>query len=195
MRLTPSLQSETIADVAPSYKVVMFGNSLIEGGGSWNQKLGRDDVKNSGRGGFTTSHFVWLLEKQVIRYQPEIVILEGGINDIGVGIPIDRIKQNYQSMVDTLLSKNIDLVLQLIIYTDQGNEAQNNDQRRMIDEINHFLKDLATTRNISYIDMNPLLSEKGRLKKTYTTDGVHLTDEAYKIWSEEIKKQLKIKKI
>ena len=66
----------------------MFGNS-ITANGKWGDGLNRLDVKNSGTGGFTTSHFVWTINDQVLQYHPKICFLEGGINDIGVGIPLD----------------------------------------------------------------------------------------------------------
>ncbi len=40
--------------------IVLFGDSIIKGG-KWNDLLGRSDVKNSGFGGFTTSHLRWLI--------------------------------------------------------------------------------------------------------------------------------------
>lgn len=178
----------TLDNALNKYKIVMFGNSLIENGKDWNQKLNRNDVKNSGRGGFTTSHFVWLLDDHVIKYQPKICILEGGVNDMGVGIPIERIKQNYQNMVDRLLEKNITPVLNGVFYVNQESETENVAKAGMIDEINTFLEQLAASKNIPYIDLNPQLSENKRLKKEFTTDGVHLTEAAYKIWAEDIDK-------
>ena len=192
MKLTTGSSSDNDVN---DYNVVMFGNSLIEGGGNWNEKLGRSDVRNSGRGGFTTSHFVWLLNDHVMKYKPEICFLEGGINDMGVGIPADRIKQNYQHMVDRLLENNIIPVINGVLYVNQENEKENEEKAKMIDDVNAFLKQLAASKNIIYIDLNPQLSENKRLKKEFTTDGVHLTPAAYKIWSEEIKKVIRSKNI
>ncbi len=192
VRLTPA--GEGSAEAQGNYKVVMFGNSLIEGGGNWNEKLGRNDVRNSGRGGFTTSHFVWLLDDHVIKFQPEVCVLEGGINDMGVGISAERIKQNYQNMVDRLLEKNIAPILTGVFYVSQENDSDNADKAAMIDEVNAFLQELAKSKKIAYIDINPQLSENKRLKKQFTTDGVHLTEVAYNIWAEEIKKVLNSKK-
>lgn len=195
LRLTPENIAINSKNKAKSYNVVMFGNSLIAEGGNWNEKLKRKDVKNSGHGGFTTSHFVWLLNNDVIKYNPRLCFLEGGINDIGIGIPVERIKQNLQSIVDTLLAHNIMPVLQLILYTNQGNDVENLQQQKTIDEINAFLKALSASRKITYLDMNPKLSSNNRLRKEYTTDGVHLTSKAYEIWTDEINRILKINKI
>lgn len=180
-----SKQTDSFQASAP---IIMFGNSLIEMGGNWNQRLGRTDIINSGRGGFTTSHFVWLLNEQVIDKKPKLCFLEGGINDLGVGIPLDRIKQNYLDMVDRLMKNQIKVVLMAVLHTNFGTETNREIER--ISEINAFIKQLAETNNLAYFDLNPLLAANQILKKEYTTDGVHLTDDAYRIWSNELIKLL-----
>jgi len=91
-------------------RIVMFGDSIIKMG-NWSELLGREDIKNAGFPRFTTSHLVWLIHDNVIVEKPEICFLEGGINDIGVGIPLSRIKKNYTSLIDTLLAnKNSQIV-------------------------------------------------------------------------------------
>lgn len=192
VKLTPVVDPQPTSDVC---EIVMFGNSLVEGGENWKGKLSRDDVRSSGKGGFTTSHFVWLLDEQVIKHQPKICFLEGGINDIGVGIPLGRIKQNYQSMVDALLDNNIIPVLQSVLYVNQPEEQDNVSKAQEIDEVNAFLQKMAKSKGIIYIDLNAQLSDNKRLKKEFTTDGIHLTGDAYKIWSDEVKKVLDSKGI
>lgn len=177
------------------YTIVMFGNS-ITANGQWDTGLGRSDVKNSGTGGFTTSHFVWIMKDQVLKYQPKVCFLEGGINDIGVGIPLERTFKNYESLVDTLLSHHIIPVLQSTLYVNfTNNEKENIHHNQMVESLNAYLKKLAASRNIEYIELNNDLSYNHRLKKEYTTDGVHVNDAAYMIWFAELKKVLKRKGI
>ena len=49
----------------------MFGNSLT-GNGKWSG-LQRIDVKNCGTGGFTTSHFVWIINDKVLSNRNNIM--------------------------------------------------------------------------------------------------------------------------
>lgn len=178
-----------------SYNIVMFGNS-ITANGKWDTGLGRADVKNSGTGGFTTSHFVWIIQDQVLTYQPDICFLEGGINDIGVGIPLERIYQNYQSLIDTLLSHKIIPVLQSTLFVNfPDNEKENNHHNQMVENLNTFLQSLAKSRKIEFMDLNQYFSENNRLKIEFTTDGVHLNEAAYKIWYAALEEVLKSKGI
>ena len=174
-----------------TYKIVMLGNSFTSRG-HWNYDLKRTDIKNSGVGGNTTSQYVGLLKKTVIKYQPEICFIEGGTNDIGLGIPLSRTFKNYESIVDTLLEFKIEPVIQSTFYVNQPGDSVVNSK---IDSLNLFLTELASKRNVIFLNMNSLLSENKRLKSEFSKDGVHINDKAYKIWINEIRRILAIKDI
>jgi alpha-glucosidase len=165
--------------------IVLFGDSIIKGG-EWNDLLDRNDVKNSGFGGFTTSHLRWLIEKNVIEYDPKICFVEGGINDIAVGIPLERIKTNYKSLIDTLISNDITPIVQSTLY-----QVDNPESKIMVDSLNNFLIDYCNQKSIRYLDINSKLSTDNGLKPEYSTDGTHITESAYLIWGKEIQKILK----
>lgn len=169
--------------------IVMFGNS-ITARGNWNALLNRTDVINSGVAGYTTSHFVWIIKESVIDYSPKICFIEGGINDLGVGIPISRTYHNIQVIVNTLKFYKIIPVLQSTIYT-QNDSIMN----LRVDSLNNLIKDYAMQNGIDYIDLNASLSQNKRLRKEYSADGIHLTGYAYKPWGTEVSKILKKYKI
>lgn len=191
IRLSPEGEP---AEYQENPNIIMFGNSIIAGA-DWNELLERTDVRNSGRSGFTTSHYVMIMEDQVIKYRPDLCFIEGGINDIGVGIPLERVKLNFQKIVDRLLDEDITPILSSVIYVNYKEEKLNRENEVMIDKINDFLQELAASKQIMYFDTNSFLSKNKRLKREFTTDGVHLTSSAYQIWAEEIKKILKSKKM
>ena len=62
----------------------------------------------------------------------------------------------------------------------------------IVPEINRKLETLAVSRKIPFINLFPLFAEKGTniLRKELTTDGLHLTEEGYQIWSRKLKKYL-----
>jgi lysophospholipase L1-like esterase len=78
--------------------IVCFGDSITNGGGSWEspswvlhlERLIAEDmgpgeitVINSGIGGHTTVNALERIERDVFRYQPDVVLVEFGINDSG----------------------------------------------------------------------------------------------------------------
>jgi lysophospholipase L1-like esterase len=175
-----------------SYNIVMFGNSLTAGG-QWDAELNRFDIKNSGTKGFTTSHFVWILNGAVLKYNPKICFIEGGINDIGVGIPLTRTCNNYNSIVDTLLKHRIKPILQSTFYVNYPNDSLNVLYNSKVDSLNFYLSTLANKKGITYLNLNQYLSDHGRLRKELNMDGIHINELGYKIWTREVDKILKSK--
>ena len=165
--------------------IIMFGDSITKGG-DWATLLGRSDVKNSGFPGFTTSHLVWLLKENVIDLKPRVCFLEGGINDIGVGIPLERTKSNYRSLIDGLKEHQIVPVVQSILYQ-QDNPAS----KVQVDSLNSYLNAYCQSKGVYYLDLNTKLSSLAGLKAKYTTDGTHINQEAYGIWATEVRNLLK----
>ena len=53
-------------------------------------------------------------------------------------------------------------------------------------EFNNGVSEIASQYNIEYVDIYHLLVNDGYIKPEYTTDGVHLTDEAYQVWATEM---------
>jgi lysophospholipase L1-like esterase len=88
------------------FDVVLYGDSLIEDF-EWQPKNREIKLTNIGYGGITTSELVWYIKDNVILKKPKICFLEGGINDLTNGIPIERTISNYSDMVDTLLHYNV----------------------------------------------------------------------------------------
>ena len=66
----------------------------------------------------------------------------------------------------------------------------------LITELNTMLIRFARSNDIDYIDLNKIIADENNvLKDEYTTDGVHLTDSAYREWTKMINKILLKNKI
>lgn len=162
--------------------IVMLGNSHTKIG-DWNKLLQRDDVANSGMPGNNTSQFFIQLPWKVLKYKKaKICFIEGGINDIDAGIPLERVMFNYQRIVDTLKIYNIKPVLTLTFFT-QKKDSTN----RIINNLNQKLKTFAYNNNIDLIDINDSISENNKLKSEFASDEVHLKPNAYQYWVAEVK--------
>lgn len=186
-------KSEILAKISASrsHSVVMFGDSLIFNA-NWNVELNRNDIYNAGTPGFTTSHFVWLVHDKVIKHKPKICFVEGGINDIAVGIPLTRTFTNFVSIIDTLLAYKIEPVLQSTLYINSDTDTLTN---LKVDTLNTYLKNLAKKRSIDFIDLNASLASNRKLKRNLTFDGIHLNKEGYKIWAPRLTALLRKKKL
>lgn len=164
-------------------KIAFLGNSITEMGGDWNVWLGRGDILNCGQGGYTTQQFSWLLDSALYASNPKYCFIMGGINDLSLGVPIERIFSNYQFLISEIKAKGIEVIVESTLL--QSNDSPNNPDVR---ELNSRLKKYCRQYRIPYIDLNRKMSVKSGLKEDLTTDGTHLNDKGYEVWSEILKK-------
>lgn len=164
--------------------VVMFGDSITEDG-DWSRILNRKDIRNSGYSGYTTYHLIEIVNDAVIRYNPKICFVKGGINDLFSDIPIEQIAVNIEEIVDALKKNRISVVVQstLHVFGDTWINQQ-------VEKLNKLLQDIAVKNNCMFLDLNKRLSMDGQLKQEFSNDGVHLKPEAYIPWAEEVTRVL-----
>jgi alpha-glucosidase len=151
--------------VSDSIAIAMLGNSLTAYA-DWNELLGRNDVQNFGVADFTLKQLSWLLDKWVIPAAPRFCFINGGQEDIMLGIPME-------------------IVVEAVIL--RWEDAENNQQA---EKINQLLKAMCNEKNIDFINPNTILSGITGLKPQYTTDGMHLNSKGYELWSIMLKDYL-----
>jgi len=59
--------------------------------------------------------------------------------------------------------------------------------KKSIAELNANIKPLIQKSKCRIIDLNPFLAPNGTLLDQYTTDGVHLSPNAYAEWAKQLK--------
>jgi lysophospholipase L1-like esterase len=163
--------------VCDSIAIAMLGNSLTAYA-DWNELLGRKDVQNFGVADFSIKQLSWLLDQWVIPSKPGLCFINGGQEDIMLGVPMERIAEDYSMILDSLQHNGIQPVVQSTLM--RWEDAEGN---RQADRINQLLKAICNERNIDFINLNTVLSGKNGLKPQYTTDGMHLNSKGYELWS------------
>ena len=182
---------ETIIRNSPSkVNIVMLGNSITEGGKDWNKWLERNDVRNAGKGGFTSGQLLWFLDTCVISAHPKYCFIMSGINDLFQEISFDIIYENQVILLNRLMANGITPVVFLTLY--RFNDANGN---RNVDKVNSSIANYCKGNNIECIDLNPYLSDETGLKKEFNKDGTHINDKGYEIWSKIVRDFLKKKRM
>ncbi len=166
-------------------KIVMLGNSITQGV-NWNELLGYDKIVNRGISRDITSNFLHRLD-DIISLSPKYCFIMGGINDLYDDIPVDTIFSNYSKIVDRLIDNSIIPVIQSTLYV-SPQWKRHIEKNEEVDKLNSLLKNLASERELHYLNVNSVLSEGKTLIDEYTTDGVHLNAKGYKLWGAELEK-------
>jgi len=165
--------------------VVMFGDSITFQG-NWENLLGRQDIVNCGKPGYTTGQLNWTIKDIFSEHQAtKIWFLQGGVNDISLGIPIARILENQKAAIESLRGRHIIPVLQATTLK-RGDPEFN----RLVEKLNRKLKRICVQNAIDFLDVNEFLSEGGELTEPFSADGCHLTPDAYVPWGVAVKMAL-----
>jgi len=162
--------------------VVFFGDSETAGGDF--QKAFPDVSSiNLGYIGEDTKGMLRRV-KAIVAVQPKKVFLMGGINGLK-NQTLEDFEYWYAALVDAICEAipdaelYIESILPVTGYSDYCDNAK-------IVDANSIIQRLAKERNLTYIDLHRKYDIDKALPDSMSYDGLHLTDEAYSIWYNEI---------
>tara|TARA_Y100001960_G_C14581955_1_gene781226 strand:+ start:199 stop:963 length:765 start_codon:yes stop_codon:yes gene_type:complete len=188
-------------------KIVFLGNSITSGAGDWNIRFGlKDLIINRGIGGDITGGVLARLN-EILYYKPRAVFLLIGLNDIFNGdIPeidddISYVAKNIIKIASRIKkhSPKTKIFIQTILPVNKNqfesvrgfypnHKMPVNDK---INQINLKLYEFNSENGYTIIDLNSIfLNEKEEMDEKFSTDGVHLNDSGYELWTNHIKQYL-----
>ena len=165
--------------------IVFFGDSLTYYG-DFSSVFPDKVVCNLGLRGDTLEGLINRIE-QVRVVQPEKIFLMAGINDAAT-CQVDEFQERYEDLLTTLKEQLplAEIIVQSLFpvndedYSISCTNAQ-------IEECNEKIEKLCSIHKLEYLDLYGLYSEKGRLAKDMTDDGIHLRRSAYIRWYDRLK--------
>lgn len=177
---------------------VFLGDSITEFYHLEDYYDGNIPVVNSGIAGNKAYEILGDVENRVYKYNPTKVFLLVGTNDLshrsdeeivnditGIVKKIHKNRKKTEVYVESIYPVNNntednDKVINWMV-GDRDNER--------IKKINDILKEKSEEFNYTYLDFySKLEGEDGLLKIDYTVDGLHISDEGYKVITKEIMK-------
>lgn len=174
---------------------VMLGNSLTENAGNWNKRLQTTNVRNRGIIG-DTAFGIYNRLASVLEGHPQRIYLMAGINDVSHNLSAKEIVRRIRLIIKRIkeVSPTTEIYLQSLLPINESFQRYRllNNKTNLIPIINASLKRLSQRYNLHYIDLFPLFTEPNSLilRKELTTDGLHLNEEGYNIWINELKKTI-----
>lgn len=174
-------------------EVVFFGNSITQAG-KWEYYFPNISVANRGISGDNTEGMLSRIY-EVASSKPSKIFIMAGINDISLARTNKKIITNYRDIIGEI--KKISPLTQIYI---QSILPINNDfvkYRRLynkesqIKSLNRMLVELTSSEGVEFINLYPFFeNSEGKLMRDYTSDGLHLTDDAYYLWSNIIRNKI-----
>ncbi len=177
-----------------STTIVMLGNSLTENGKDWAQRIGTtQNVVNRGIIGDNT---VGMAERlyQITPYHPKAIFLMAGINDMVGNTTYEVVAQHVITLIDAIRqqSPQTQLFVQSILPINETDGRWRTLAGRT-DDIpfaNMLIRAYCETHDITYVDIFPRMvrGRSNMLRHELTNDGLHLTEQGYRVWAFELKK-------
>ena len=197
---------DTLTSTSPKHATVFFGDSItelypLEDFYSDYVIETKTPVLNRGISSEKTAGMLARLEKEIIPLHAKHLIMLMGINDIFDGIKPEEIANHIEEMIVIMKEKSPEtqLILQAIYPINEQDRDSFYEKLMMkgngnesVQKTNKLLEALAKKHDITFININSLLSdENGNLKHAYAYDGLHPNASGYRIISDEIKKLIK----
>ncbi|QOD13543.1 G-D-S-L family lipolytic protein [Psychrobacter sp. 28M-43] len=162
------------------YNIVFIGDSITDES-DWYDIFPDQIIANRGISGDSTEGVLKRMDT-ITNTKAEKAFIMIGTNDIASDVDVETIIENYEKILDELEINKITPIVQSTLLT-YNKTAERNEN---INKLNTKLKSVCLKRNITYVDLNPYLSENGMLSEKYSYDGLHLNGEGYAMWSKVI---------
>lgn len=177
-------------EVTTPGKVVFLGNSITEGG-NWKKLLKDSSIINRGISGDNTFGVLARMD-EIIKLKPASLFILIGTNDLSKKIPDEIVIENIFAIVSRVKtgSPKTKIYVQSILPINNTVEKflqQFNNENHIL-TINDQLSRYAERLRYTYVDLyDKFLDDQGKLKLSYTFDGLHLNASGYQQWIEILK--------
>ncbi len=158
--------------------VVMFGNSITYEG-QWNELLPEIKIANRGIPGDRIEGMLRRLPT-IEALKPSKIVVMAGVNNLLQNEMADDVARKYIQLIDSA-SKFAEVIICSTLLTETYPYVNG-----QIEELNEYISKYCSEKGIRWIDLNCHLAPGGNLRRQFTYDGLHLTNEAYAIWTQEL---------
>ena len=160
-------------------------------------------VYNRGIGGFTTTDMLQHMEEMVFGTEPSRIFINIGTNDIGSPeYQLETLLERYEEIIVRIQERLPEAEINMMAYypvneTDKipegewGKTAFVTRTNENINIANAAIENLAAKKGCRFINVNEgLADERGKLKKEYTIEGIHMYANGYQVVLQNLKKYL-----
>ena len=173
----------------PRGAVLFVGSSTIRFWKTLAQDLPEYEVLNRGFGGCHIADCTYYADRIVIPYQPRLIVLRAGGNDIAAGKTPERVRDDFRAFVEKVRAKLPEVrIAYMTINATPARWA--NVQREK--KANKLIKEyIAHGANLDYIDTFDATMANGRPREElFVIDRLHFNAEGYKILASCVRSHL-----
>ncbi len=150
-------------------------------------------VLNRGFGGSHIADATHYLELLVLRHKPQVVVFYAGDNDVARGLSLSDVVADYRAFVEKLQTA---LPQTRLVYVPIKPSIARWKLYPRMREANRQIAEIAAADPLqTFIDIaTPMLGDDGKPRADlFISDGLHLSDEGYKLWTSLVRPHLKLR--
>lgn len=134
------------------------------------------------------------MRERIYQYNPSIVIIELGINDLSKGVSQEDILSNIENIIQGIQDNRpyASIYVESIypIYSDFSDYDEDffdhDVSMEDITSLNKEIKSLTERYHVHYLNISKILMKDNHLNEKYSDDGIHLNDDGYQKVLKEI---------
>ncbi|MCB0065319.1 MAG: hypothetical protein KDE19_24510 [Caldilineaceae bacterium] len=184
-------------------RVLFYGDSRAYMWPAPSAQLPQIEFVNRGIGGQTTAQILARFDAHASSLQPDLVILQAGINDLKT-IPlfpdrrdeiVENCKKNLAAMVQRTTEQGATVMVTTIFPTANPSLVRrpfwSNEVDEAIVEVNAYLATLVGQQILLFDSAAQLAGADGRIRSDYSHDLLHLNDAGYAVLNQALSEQLR----
>ena len=179
-----------------STDIAFFGDSRVIGA-DWVSAYPESSVVNLGIGGDKVED---LLKRLCLLDALEIkkcFVAIGGNNALSSHFNASSFREKYELLIDELQEREIEIFLNTVApisnFGNNKKEKEVKSKNQNINTVNSIIKELATQKSVTLLDIASLMTDsEGKLKREYTTEGIHFSQEGNNLWYDFIRPYLNL---
>ena len=165
-------------------KSLFIGSSSIR---MWNtdKHFPMNYTLNRGFGGSEVSHILNYYERILKKYQPKLIVLYSGENDLGHKEPL-AVYDDFKTLINKIIADFPSVQITWILIKKSPARENLNDK---IDKLNALIiQNYNSVKNIKLLDINKLLNLDSYSDLYFREDKLHFNERAYKRISKKVKR-------
>lgn len=170
----------------PQNAVLFVGSSSIVG---WNTQKWFPDIENINRGfgGSQINDSWYYAESIIIPYNPKMIVFYAGDNDAADGKPPEMIFVNFKAFAIKIRKA---LPKTKLVYISIKPSIDRWKIWPQMQEANKLIRDYCKTKkNMYFVDVSKVMldSDGKPIKEIFSPDGLHMNEDGYRLWTEEVR--------
>ena len=174
----------------PKHAALFIGSSSIRLWKTLAKDLPEYRVINRGFGGSQVSDSIHFTDRIVLPYEPEVIVIYAGGNDLNAKKPAERVFSDFKEFVAKVRTK---LPKTQIAYISIAGNPARWAQVEQVRAVNKLIRDYTATQDgLSFIDtFSPMMGADGTPQPDiFVADKLHMNEKGYAIWKRVVGEHL-----